>query len=94
MRRHALKKDGNQAALVRDLERIGCAVFVMHEPCDLLVGFRGRTWAFEVKNPGQPVWARKLTPAQVRFRDAWAGRGQFDVVETVDDVLAVFRGAT
>lgn len=40
---------------------------------DLIVGYRGRTYLFEIKDPRKPPSKRKLTPAQVEFFDNWQG---------------------
>lgn len=90
--RYALRKDANQGELVAALERIGCSVYVMHAPSDLLVGFRGRNVLLEVKDGDKPPSAQKLTPAQVLFRANW--RGQHDVVKTVDEAIAAVQRHT
>lgn len=41
----------------------------------------------EVKDPKQPPSKRKLTPAQEDFRNGW--KGQYAVVQTIDDALTV-----
>ena len=48
---------------------------------DLVAGWKGRTYMFEVKMPGEP-----LTPDEVRFRDSWPGH--YAVVYTLQDALA------
>lgn len=85
------KKDGNQGEIVDALRAIGCSVVVMHVPCDLLVGFRGRNALLEVKNSNRPPSGRKLTPDQVIFQAEW--RGQFTKVETVDEAIAAVVNA-
>lgn len=62
--RTAAKVDANQAAIVKALRAIGCTVYVIGEPVDLLVGLRGRTVAIECKNQKRK-W--KLTPQQEEF---------------------------
>ena len=53
---------------------------------DLLVGFRGRNYLLEVKDPSKPKADRQLTPDQVKFRDNW--NGHYAVVETVEQAIA------
>ena len=53
---------------------------------DLLVGFRGRNYLLEVKDPSKPKADRQLTPDQVKFRDNW--NGYYAVVETVEQAIA------
>lgn len=73
------------------LRRIGASVFSLHkvgQGCpDLLVGYRGRNWLIEIKNPDQVKSKRRLTPDEKEFHDSW--RGQVAIVETVDEALAV-----
>lgn len=90
--RHALRKDENQAEIVTALERIGCSVVVMHEPCDLLVGYRGKSMLLEIKNPNQPPDKRKLTRNQVIFQADW--RGHYVVVQSIDEAIAAVQRHT
>ena len=54
---------------------------------DLLIGYQGRNYLMEVKNPGVRPSRRKLTPKQVEFFATWLG--QVAKVETESDVLKV-----
>lgn len=92
MNRYALRKDDNQQEIVDALRAIGCSVFVLHEPCDLLVGIRQRTCCLEVKDGAKSASRRKLTPAQVEFRATW--RGHFAVVTSIDEAIAAVQNAT
>lgn len=85
------KKDDNQGEIVNALWAIGCTVVVMHTPCDLLVGYRGRNVLLEVKDGNKPPSARKQTEAQVIFQAGW--RGQYAVVKTVDEAIAAVVNA-
>jgi len=93
--RHAARTDGNQAKLVSQLRQIGASVQVLSAvgrgTPDLLVGQSGTNYLFEVKDPAQPPSGRKLTTDQIIWRCDW--RGQYAVVETIDDCLAAFRRA-
>jgi hypothetical protein len=51
---------------------------------DIVVGFRGRTYLMEIKNPDQR--GAKLTEDQEKWHREW--RGQVVVVETVEQALA------
>jgi hypothetical protein len=53
---------------------------------DLLVGFRGKNFAFEVKNGENIPSKRKLTPDQEKWHAAW--KGHVVVVESVEQALA------
>lgn len=89
---HAKRKDDNQSDIVDALRAIGCTVMVMHVPCDLLVGYRGRNVLLEVKDGAKPPSARKLTTDQVIFQAEW--RGQYDVVKSIDEAIAAVQRAT
>jgi hypothetical protein len=83
MRRDA-RKDANQTAIVQALRRMGVDVKILNAPGlpVLLVGFRHRTFLFEVKTPeGALTWQQKL------FFDTW--RGQARVVQTLEEIREV-----
>ena len=52
---------------------------------DLVVGYEGRNWLFEVKDPSKPPSERKLTDAQHEFFTTW--RGQVRQILTADDAF-------
>lgn len=52
---------------------------------DLVVGFQGKNFLFEVKNPAKPKGDQKLKPAEKVFHDSW--RGQVKVVHTAIQAL-------
>lgn len=85
------KRDGNHAELVSQLLGVGYSVAdtadVGHGFPDIVVGAHGNCYLFEIKNPEQPPSKRRLTPDEQKFRDDW--RGQYDVVETLEDVIRI-----
>ena len=87
--RRAAKVDANQAEIVEELRAIGCTVLLLHQVgngCpDILVGYRGNNWLFEVKDGAKPPSARKLTDAEQKFFDEW--RGQRSVVNDVYEAI-------
>lgn len=85
--RRAACTDANQPAIVKALEAIGATVWVIGQPVDLLVGYRGRNFVLEIKDGAKPPSKRKFTPAQVLFFASW--RGSAHKVETVDEAIAV-----
>ena len=95
MRRIATHKvDDNQAEIVRDLRKMHFSVrstaMVGNGFPDIVVGFLGNNWLFEIKDPAKPPSGRKLTPKEQDFQLDW--RGQVHVVETVEDILdAMFK---
>lgn len=89
--RHAAKLDGNHRAIVEMLRAVGCSVqslAAVGEGCpDLLVGRLGKNWLLEVKDGSLVPSAQKLTPAQVKWHQAW--RGQVAVVRDREEALRV-----
>jgi hypothetical protein len=87
--RYAARVDGNQSALVEQIEELGASVQSLHTlgggVPDLLVGYRGLNYLLEVKDPAQPPSKRKLRETQVLWHSDW--RGQVAIVETVEDFL-------
>lgn len=66
----AAKRDDNEAAIVKALERCGSTVYRLDDTGipDLLVGRCGKMFLLEVKSP-----KGTLTPAQKKFRASWKG---------------------
>jgi hypothetical protein len=87
--RRAAKVDANQSDIVAALRAVGASVQPLHsvgQGCpDLMVGYRGQTFALEIKDGSLPPSARKLTDAQVEWHRDW--RGHVVVVESVKDAL-------
>jgi hypothetical protein len=93
--KRAAKVDGNQAEIVKVLREAGATVQPLHtvgSGCpDLLVGFRGRNYLLEVKDGRKPPSARKLTPDQKPWHEAW--RGQARVVTNLFEALEAIGAA-
>lgn len=75
--RRAARVDANHSEIVQLLREIGCSVQSLAgvaDGCpDLLVGYRGQTFLFEVKDGMKPSSKRKLTPDQEAWVDGWRG---------------------
>lgn len=56
---------------------------------DLLVGYQGRNYLLEIKDGGKVPSARKLTPDQVAWHDAW--RGAVCVVTSPEEAIEFVR---
>jgi hypothetical protein len=88
----ARRTDGNQQIIVRGLRRVpGCSVFDASRigagfP-DLVVGYGGKNYLIEIKNPKQAPSRRRLRAEQSQFGLSW--RGQYSVAETLDDCLSI-----
>jgi hypothetical protein len=69
--------DANQQEIVDMLREAGCTVTSLASVGggvpDLLVGYRGRTLLFEIKDGKKPPSARLLTPQQREWAGQWNG---------------------
>lgn len=85
--RYAATVDLNQAEIVDALRAIGCSVYIVGLPVDLLVGYRARNFLIEVKRPGE----KPRTKKQKEFLAGW--KGQVRVVETPEEAIDLVTGA-
>lgn len=90
--RRACNIDSNQNDIVKALRQAGASV----EPRlarlgggipDLIVGVRGVTTLFEIKDGAKFPSQRKLTDDEQEWHDSW--RGSVYVVESVEQALAI-----
>jgi len=85
--KRAARIDENQPDIVHALRALGASVQPLHAVgggCpDLLVGFRGRNFLLEVKNPDKPKGDQKLTPKQITWHTGW--QGQVSIVRSVTE---------
>jgi hypothetical protein len=93
--RYAKRTDGNHAAIRDALRAIGIGVQdTSSAGCglpDLICACRGMTVFVEVKNGELSPSRRKLTKAQVHFRDMLSNHGVIvHVVNDVPEALALF----
>jgi len=89
MRSHA-KKDANHVQVVTQLRKIGATVLdiaVLKNCCDIAVGYHGKNYLFEIKDPEKTPSQKKLTEGEVGFHESW--RGQVNVIETIDDAMKI-----
>ena len=86
----AAKIDSNHIAVVQALRKAGATVQslagVGKGVPDLLVGIRGRTALFEVKDGDKVPSKQKLTPDQLAWHAAWNG-GTLAVVDGPESAL-------
>ena len=86
----ACKVDDNHAAVVNALRKAGATVQslagVGKGVPDLLVGIRGKTALFEVKDGAKVPSARQLTGDQLKWHAAWQG-GTLAVVDGPEAAL-------
>lgn len=89
MRRIA-RIDGNQKQIVEQLRRLGVTVLHTHQlkNCfDILVGYEGKNYAFEIKDGSKPKSARQLTEGEQKFFDIW--KGQVNKVESIEEICKI-----
>ena len=86
--------DANQAEIVADLRGIGATVQHLHEVgkgCpDLLVGWQGNNWLFELKDGSKPPSKRRLTPDEQIWHNEW--RGTVIVIRSFEQALQYLNG--
>lgn len=87
--RQAARTDDNQNEIVQALRAVGASVAITSAlgsgfP-DIVAGYRGKNYLFEIKDGSKPPSRRKLTPDEQEFHDLW--RGAVIVVINVDEAL-------
>lgn len=85
--KYAKKVDLNQKEIVDALKQIGCEVWIIGTPVDLLVGYRSRNFLIEVKRPGE----KPRTDDQKRFLKNW--KGQVRICETPEEAIKLVTQA-
>ena len=87
--RRAKRRDGNEAEIVRALEKAGATVYRLDKPADLLVGKHFVWFLLEVKDGKLPPSKRQLTPdeALVAAECEWSGL-PYCIVTSVEEALA------
>lgn len=83
--------DANQKKITEQLRSCGFSVAVTSSMGkgfpDLVVGAKNNNYLFEIKDPNQPPSKRLLTMEEHLFKQSW--KGQYDVIETIDDILKI-----
>jgi hypothetical protein len=88
--RHAARIDSNQPAIVERLKAIGCQVWHLKKPLDLLVcspAPERRTLVIEVKNPDG---FDTITTEQAEFMSIWPG--EIHIVRSPDEAVYAILG--
>jgi len=85
------KVDDNQKEIVEGLRKLGMTVqslATIGKGCpDILVGYEGLNYLFEVKDGNKPMSGQKLTPDEVKWHEVW--NGQIDVINCLNDALII-----
>lgn len=88
--RRAAKIDANQEKVVEALRAVGASVQTLAAigkgVPDLLVGYQGKTFLFEIKDGSKSPSERRLTEDQLKWHGAWRG-GPLAVVDGPDAAL-------
>lgn len=82
LRRYNAKRDANEGGIIAALEALGCLVYRIDTPVDLLVLYRGTIHLCEVKQR-----KGKLTSAQSLFAQYWP----IHILRSVDDAIALVQ---
>lgn len=89
MTRRAARVDDNQKTIVKELRAIGATVMhchtLGHGAPDIVVGYRGKNYMCEIKDPAKYPSQRQLTLDEVIFHAEW--NGQIMILETIEDFL-------
>ena len=92
--RYSNQRDGNEKNIVDAMQSVGASVYRLDQPCDLLVGYRGKNYLIEVKLPLGPRGGAahsKLNDVQEEFAATW--RGQFEIVRSPEDAIEAITGS-
>ncbi len=89
--RRAARIDVNQPLIVDQLRSMGMSVQLGMD--DILVGWEGKTFWFEIKDPEKTLKkdgtyrAGTLKPSQEKLLDSWGG--QYNVVHSVEEIVDI-----
>jgi hypothetical protein len=88
---YAHKVDGNQPDIMKALNALRGVVATSTARVgdgfpDIAVGYRGRTYLFELKDPSRPRSARALTAREQEWHLDWTGHAA--IAETVERIKA------
>lgn len=81
--------DANQREIVNALRDQGLSVLVMSTlgkgAPDIAVGFKGKTYFFEIKDGAKPPSKQRLTPHEEIFFREW--KGHIGILRSLNDAL-------
>ncbi len=78
------RTDLNQNEIVKALEKIGCTVYKIGRPVDLVVGRGAKNWLLDCKSK-----TGKKTPFQDKFFKEW--KGQVRIVRSAEEAIRVIQ---
>jgi len=88
------KKDKNHNEIQAAFEALGFVAFDISnlpECFDLLVAKNGHTLCIEIKDGSKSRSARKLTTGEKKFASMWVRGGNWLLVESIEDVMAIHK---
>ena len=86
------KTDANHKTIIDQLRRIpGISVFSTHTigkgfP-DIVTGYKGSNYLFEIKDGTKVKSAQKLTEDEVKFHTKW--NGQINIITTFEEAITI-----
>jgi len=87
--RQTAKVDSNHPQIVKELRKCKGvtvrSVATIKNFLDIIVGYDGKNYLFEIKDPDKPPSARRLTDGEQKFMNEWTG--QADLALTTQDIL-------
>jgi len=86
--RRAARVDENQSHIVAGLRKMGCSVLIISQlkNCfDILVGWKGKNYAFEIKNSTHKNPLKHLTEGERKFLNEW--NGHIKVIQTLEEII-------
>ena len=83
--KYGARRDKSEKGIVDALKEMGVTVYRLDRPCDLLLGFRGKTYLAECKT-GSKGYGKGLNDNQSDFQDNWRG-GELIVLRNAQDAL-------
>lgn len=86
--------DANQKEIVKEIRKTGISVFILSNVGkgfpDIICGFRGKNFLFEIKDSKKTCSQKVLTVAEKEFFESW--KGQVHKIETTEEVLNIIMG--
>lgn len=91
--RRAARIDENQNEIVKQLRDMGATVQTGMD--DILVGYKSRTYWFEIKDPSKTkrkdgeFKAGAIKDSQIKLAAEW--KGHYDIVSSIEEILEVIN---
>jgi hypothetical protein len=87
------RKDLNQKNIEKELRRLNITFIDISNfgggVGDILIGYHGVNYLFEIKNPDRSPSGLKLTKAEAEFNNTW--QGQYKIVTNIYEILKTIK---